>query len=82
MDFKKIYDIYGDKLPSMVEFIYDGKHDITLKQIAKYYGARKGWMVWALFIKDFAMFVIKHRAEKAAAEAAAKKVKEDDDSSK
>lgn len=63
MDFKKLFEIYGDELPSMLEFLYDGKHDITLKMIAKHYGARKGYLVWALFVKDFAMYVMRHKAE-------------------
>lgn len=72
MDFKKLFDIYGDELPHMLEFLYDGKHDVTLKKIAKFYGARRGYLVWGKFLKDYGLFVLKQKAEQAAAKHAGK----------
>lgn len=72
MDFDKLFEIYGDELPDMLTFLYDGKHAVTLRMIARFYGARRGYLVWDKFVKDYAMHVMKKKAEQVAGKAASK----------
>lgn len=56
MEFKTLYAIYKENLPSMEVFFYDGKHAITPKAVAKHYGARRVHTVWGTFVADYIAF--------------------------
>lgn len=53
MNFKELYAIYKDDFPSRAVFFSDGKHNVTPKNVAKHYGARKVHTIWEQFVADY-----------------------------
>jgi hypothetical protein len=53
MNFKELYAIYKDNLPSMEVFFYDGKHNVTPKAVAKRYNGRKVHNIWDKFVAEY-----------------------------